>query len=331
MKKLERKKIMDSILDAIGNTPLVKLNRVAKGIAGNVLVKCEYLNPSGSIKDRMAIRMIEEAESRGKIKPGDTKIVEASSGNTAIALSMVCAVKGYPLKIYFPEATMVPEKIGMLKRFGAQLEQKKLDDEDADRLAKEAGLHGAAIEVPGRVQCLNDESKSHDIFWTRQFSNPANKEGQSTIAKELLEQTDGHVDVFIASIGTGGTLLGVSQILKKELPNVKCIAVQPSGWEGWRDPLSPSTKYIPGVTGGLTKEIRDSGIVDEVVWVGNKEAREMAYRLSGEEGIFCGMSSGAQVFVAVNEAKKPAMKGKNIITVLVDRGDRYFNDERYIT
>jgi len=329
--KSGEKGIMNSILEAIGNTPLVKLNRVAKGIEGNVLVKCEYLNPSGSVKDRMALRMIEEPEKSAKIKPSVNSIVEASSGNTAIALSMVCAAKGYPLKIYFPEATMVPEKMKILDRFGARLEQTRRDDEEANRMAREVGLHGAAIEVPGRVQCLREEKENPHIYWTRQFSNPANKKAQSAIARELLEETDGRVAVFVASIGTGGTFLGVSQILKKEIPHVKCIAVQPAGWEGWRDPLSPETKYMPGITGGLTQEIRDSGIADEVLWVGNEEARAMAYRLSREEGIFCGMSSGANVFVAMNEARKPGMKGKNVIAVLVDRGDRYFSDERYIT
>jgi len=322
---------LNSILEAIGHTPLVRLRRIGKGIGGNVLAKCEYLNPSGSVKDRMATRMLEEAEKSGGIKPGITRIVEASSGNTAIALSMVCAVKGYPLKIYLPGATMVREKIRMLERFGAQLQQAQQQDEEANRMAREAGLHGAAIEVPGRVQALKEEKENSDVFWTRQFSNSANRDGQSTIAHELLEQTKGQIDVFVASIGTGGTFLGVAQVLKARIPGIKCIAVQPSGLEVWTDPLSPNAKYIPGITGGLTQAIRDTGIADETIWVGNQEARETAYRLSREEGIFCGMSSGANVFVALNEARKEGMEGKNVATVLVDRGDRYFSDERYIT
>ncbi len=327
----DRRKIHNSILEVIGGTPLVRLQHLPEDAVGQVLMKCEYLNPSGSVKDRMALCMIETAERDGKIDPSRTHIEEASSGNTAIALSMVCAAKGYPVKIYFPEATVVPEKIAYLKRFGAELEETPLDFDDANRMAKEAGLHGAAIEVPGRVKCLNDEKNDPSVYWTRQFSNPANKMGQTAIAHELLEQTGGKVDAFVASIGTGGTLLGVASVLKQEVPHARIIAVQPTGWEGWTDPLSKDTKYIPGITGGLNKEIRDSGIVDEVVWVGTEEARTTAYLLSQKEGILCGMSGGANVYVAIQEARKPEMKDKNIVAVLVDRGDRYFSDERYIT
>jgi cysteine synthase A len=327
----DRRKIHESILDVIGGTPLVRLQHLPPDAVGQVLMKCEYLNPSGSVKDRMTISMIEEAEERGRIDPSRTRIIEASSGNTAISLSMVCAAKGYPIKIYFPEATMVHEKIAYLKRFGAELEETPLDSKDAEHMAKEAGLHGAAIEVPGRVKCLNEEKNDPSAYWTRQFGNPANKNGQSSIAYELLEQTGGKVDAFVASIGTGGTLLGVAEVLKRKAPAAKIIAVQPTGWEGWTDPLSPDMKYIPGITDGLNKQIRDQGIVDEVVWVGNDEARETAYMLSQKEGILCGMSAGANVYVAMQEACRPEMKGKNIVAVLVDRGDRYFTDERYIT
>jgi cysteine synthase A len=327
----DRRKINESILEVIGRTPLVRLQHLPEDAVGQVLMKCEYLNPSGSVKDRMTINMIETAEKEGKIDPSRTQIVEASSGNTAISLSMVCAAKGYKIKIYFPEATMVPEKIAYLKRFGAELEETPLDYDQADDMAKQAGLHGAAIEVPGRVKALEDEKRDPSVYWTRQFGNPANSQGQESIAYEILEQTNGKVDAFVASIGTGGTVLGAGSVLKKEVPGVKIIAVQPTGWEGWTDPLSPETKYIPGITDGLNKEIRDSGLADEVVWVGNDEARDTAYLLSQKEGIMCGMSAGANVWVAMQEARKPEMKDKNIVAVLVDRGDRYFSDERYIT
>ena len=197
-------------------------------------MKCEYLNPSGSVKDRMALCMIETAEQEGKIDPSRTNIEEASSGNTAIALSMVCAAKGYPVKIYFPEATMVHEKIAYLKRFGAELEETPLDFDDANRMAKEAGLHGAAIEVPGRVKCLNDEKNDPSIYWTRQFANPANKMGQSAIAHEILEQTSGKVDAFVASIGTGGTLLGVASVLNRKHLKPELSPYSPPGGKAGR-------------------------------------------------------------------------------------------------
>ena len=206
-----------------------------------------------------------------------------------------------------------------------------MDDEESNNLAKAAGLHGATIEIPGRVRCYLEEQDTPDHLWIRQFSNPGNEAGQSVIADELLEQTGGKIDVFIASIGTGGTFLGVTKVLKENIPNVKCIVVQPAGWDGWEDPLSPSKKYIPNISGGILEEIRDSGIADEIQFLGSDDARDMAYRLSREEGIFCGMSSGANVFVAHQEASKPGMKGKNIVTVLVDRGDRYLTNEKYTT
>ena len=328
---MKSSKIINNILEVIGNTPLLRLNKIGEGLDADILVKCEHLNPSGSIKDRMALGMVEMDEDAGIIKPGVSTITTASSGNTGMAVAMVCAVKGYKVKVRFPEATGVPEKIQALQRYGAELEIVKMDDEESNRLSKAAGLHGATIEIPGRVKCYLEEQSTSDHLWIRQFSNPGNIAGQSQIAHELLEQTDGKIDVFIASIGTGGTFLGVTKVLKKNIPNVKCIVVQPAGWDGWEDPLSPSKKYIPNISGGILEEIRDSGIADEILFLGSDDAREMAYRLSREEGIYCGMSSGANVFIAHQEASKPGMQGKNIVTLLVDRGDRYLTHEKYTT
>jgi cysteine synthase A len=323
--------VSESILEAIGDTPLVRLNRLTAGLGADVLVKCEHLNPSGSIKDRMALRMIELAEEAGLIKPGVSTITEASSGNTAQALAMVAAVKGYLLKVYFPGETAVPEKLRPLERYGAQHEVVGLDDEEAERMARDAGLHGATIEVPARVRALRDERELAHHYWIRQFSNPGNVEGQSQIGREILAQTGEQIDVFIASIGTGGSFLGIAQVLKGVNPQVRCIAVQPTGWEGWEDPLSPDRKFIPGISGGIVEQIRQSGIADEVVFVTSSEAREIAYRLSREEGIDCGMSSGANVFVALREANKSDMRGRTIVTLIVDRGDRYLAKEEYTT
>ncbi len=325
--------IVESVLDLIGNTPLLKLKRVTVGLEGYVLLKLESFNPSGSIKDRMALSIIEEAEKAGAITVGKTTLVESSSGNTAQALAFVAAVKGYKVKIRLPGTSAVPEKLKPLERYGVVVESMKLGEgePEADKIAKEAGLHGATIEIPGRLRCLQEEQSNSDVYWVRQFSNQANPAGQAEIGREILKQTDGEVDVFVASVGTGGTFLGVSRVLKEELPDVKCIAIQPAGWIGTRDPLSPEAKYVPGITGGLLKEIRDSGIADEIVTLGNEEARTMAYRLSREEGLNCGISTGANVHVALQELSRPGMKGKNVVTIMVDSGNRYIHDERFVT
>lgn len=319
-------KVVDSVLDLVGETPMLRLRRVASDVQADIYVKLEYLNPSGSYKDRMALRMIEDAEKAGRLKPGYT-IVESSSGNTAIAVSMVGAVKGYKVRIYYPSEVYVQEKRKILQRFGAQIESVPLEETEA---AREAGVHGARIEIPGRVKCREMEEKNPDVWWSRQFSNPDNILAHNDIGKEALEQLHGKIDVWVSSIGTGGNFLGVAEVLKKHNPNVKCIAVEPSGWPGWVDPLSPKAKYVPGITGGIIEEIRKSGLLDEVVFVANQEAQEMAYRLSREEGLLCGISTGANVLVAITEAKKHG-PNTNIVTIAVDGADRYFTDERYIT
>jgi len=324
-------RIVDSVLELIGNTPMIRLNKIGKGLKSKILAKCEFLNPSGSYKDRIALRMIEEGERRGRINPGKTVILESSSGNTAIALAMVGAVKGYRVKIYYPEPAWTPEKVKILQRFGAEITTIPLEEAEIQR---RYGLHGARIEIPGRVKCLELEKKDPERYWwARQFSNPDNWMAHMDLGREILEQTNGRVDVFVASIGTGGCLYGVAKALKEVNPKCRIVAVQPGGWRGWIDPLSPDTKYIPGITGGIVEKIRDEGIFDDKVTVSTEEAREMAYRLSREEGLFVGISSGANVLVALREALKLDMEGKegNVVTVLVDRGDRYFSDETYIT
>jgi cysteine synthase A len=286
----------------------------------------EYFNPSGSYKDRMALRMIEEAEKAGRLRPGYT-IVESSSGNTAIAVSMVGAVKGYKVRIYYPSEVYVQEKRKILERLGAQIESVPLEETE---IARDAGVHGARIEIPGRVKCREMEEKNSGVWWPRQFSNQDNILAHHDIGEEILEQLDGKIDVWISSIGTGGNFLGVAEELKKHNPNVKCIAVEPAGWPGWIDPLSPEAKYVPGITGGIIEKIRESGLLDEVVFVGNEEAREMAYRLSREEGLLCGISTGANVLIAIKEVRKDG-PNTSIVTIAVDGADRYFTDERYIT
>lgn len=325
--------ITESILDLIGNTPLLRLSHISQGLGVQILAKLEFLNPSGSIKDRMALRMITDAEAQGRIRPGETTLTEASSGNTAQAVAFVSAVKGYRARIRLPESAATPEKLKALQRYGAEIELMKAGEEaeEANRVARQAGLHGATIEIPGRVKCLKEERETPNVHWLRQFSNSSNSEGQAEIGRELLKQTNGQIDVFITSVGTGGTFLGVSRVLKAALPQVRCIAVQPVGWKADQHPLSEDAIYIPEITDGILKTIRDSCLADEIVAVPNEDAVAMAYRLSREEGLNVGISSGANAFVAWEKAQLPDMKGKTIVTIMVDNGYRYINAEKYIT
>ena len=324
--------ITENLWDAIGDTPLLRLKKIGAGLPANILVKCENLNPSGSYKDRMAFSMITAAEREGRIKPGVHTITDSSAGNTAQAVAMWGAVKGYKVKMRMGTTMVTPEKLYALQRYGTVVEEVELDDADAEAIAKGAGLQGATIEVPGRVQCLLEEQRNPDKFyWIRQGLNEFNTIGQEEIAREMLEQTGGKVDVFLASIGTGGTFYGVARVLKEANPKTYCIAVEPGGWEGFEDPLNPTRKVIPGINDGITKRIIESGVCDEIITYGNEEPRAMAYRLSQEEGLFVGVSSGANVLGATEVAQREGMAGKNIVTLLVDRGDRYLNDERYWT
>lgn len=312
------------ILDTIGHTPLIKVDQLAKGVKVNLFVKPEYMNPSGSIKDRIAFKMIEQAEERGWLKPGFT-ILESSTGNTGIALSFVGCLKGYRVVIY--ETT--PGKIGEEKRkimrgYGAEV--RSLPPEDLAKM-KEKSVAGAEVEKPGRQMCLNLEKAHSDHWWARQFSNPANVQAQQETGTEILEQTGGKVDIFIASIGTGGTLAGVAEVLKRENSRVRVVGVQPA---------SSQKKIVPGqpyprseVDGGIIAEmIQVPNLVDEVVMVGDSEAVNMTHRLR-KEGFFAGVSSGANVLVALREAEK--YEGANIVTVLCDSADRYFTEEHYVT
>jgi len=324
---------VDSALDLIGNTPIVRLQNLTKGMKGaNLFLKLEHLNPSGSYKDRMALRIIEDAERAGVLKPGCT-IIESSSGNTAIALAFVGGVKGYKVKLFISEASLTDEKKKILARYGAEVEATPSPVPLAQREnARKAGLPGEMLEEPGRTLCKAAEERDSSLWWARQFSNPSNFLAHAEVGKEILKQL-GRVDVYVSSIGTGGNFKGVSQVLKASNPRTKCIAVEPTGWAGEEAVLSgwkTGTKQeIRGITGGIQKQIVDEGIADEIVQVGNEEAKEIAYRLSREEGIFCGMSTGANVHVALKEARK--LPSGNIVTVCVDRGDRYFTDERYTT
>jgi len=322
---MKDKKIHDSVLELVGNTPMMRLNKICADLDSEILVKLEYMNPSGSLKDRIAVEMIEKAEQSGRIKPGDT-IIESSTGNTGFALSTIGRLKGYKVTIY----ETMPGKAGaekeqMMKNVGAEV--RLMEPEDIDDL-KERSVAGSEVELPGRLLCLEDEKADPNIWWARQFSNEDNVNSHHVTAREILDQTDGHVDVFIQSIGTGGSLLGIAEVLKKECPGVKVIGIQPaSSKELWHPGMDfPVTE----TKGGIVSKILKSGAVDELVQITDAEAREMTHRLWREEGLYCGVSSGANVHFALLEASK-ADKKLSIVTLLNDHMNRYLTEERYVT
>ncbi len=317
-------KVVDSILDLIGNTPMVKLDKVAKEGAADVFVKCEYLNPSGSLKDRIAVEMIRQAEAERKLKPGYT-IIEASTGNTGTAFSFVGGYLGYRVAIYMPEG-MTPERVRLMESYGAEVHQLKLSQGSRER-----GVAGAEVEIDTRLKCLELERTLPNTWWARQFSNPANTSAHVKTGKEILRQMGGKVDAFVTSIGTGGTLYGVAKALKEANPDVKIIGAEPSSA---RYSLSEGHTRVPGfsndVTGGIIEEMMKSDLIDKVFKVSNEEAIVMADRLVEEEGLFCGVSSGANVHVALKIAEELGT-GKRVATLLPDSRDRYLTEKKYTT
>ena len=300
-------KIYDSIIETIGNTPLVYLSHLGQGIGGRVAVKLEFLNPMSSVKDRTAANLIADAEERGLLSPG-ALVVEATSGNTGIGLACVCAAKGYRLAIVMPD-NMSQERIQILKALGAQVE-----------------LTPASSGIKGAVARTDEILKANPgSFAPRQFENPANPDAhRKTTAPEILRDTDGRVDIFIATSGTGGTFTGVSDVLKRHNPNIRCIVVEPAessviaGGE-------PHPHGIAGIGPGFVPDILCVALADEILPVKTEDAREMTRRLAREEGIFAGISSGAAAWAALHVASRPENVGKLIVTVLPDGGDRYLS------
>ncbi len=316
--------VANGVLDLIGKTPMVKLNSLTKGIEANVLVKLEYLNPSGSLKDRIALEMIERAEEKGILKPGYT-IVEASTGNTGIALSLVGTLKGYRVVIYETiPGRMGEEKIKIMRNYGAEV--KLITPEQRER---ERSVPGAEIELPGRQMCLELERSNPKVWWARQFSNPDNTRAHNKTGREILAQTDGKVHAFVGSIGTGGTLMGIAEVLKKELPNIRVVGIQPSSSKVAITPGEPYPRSE--IKGGIVSDMTERrNLIDEVVKVSDEDAVEITRRLWKEEGLFAGVSSGANVLVAIREAERLG-EGKNVVTVLPDSGDRYLTEQHYVT
>ncbi|MFN7929533.1 MAG: cysteine synthase family protein [Blastocatellia bacterium] len=305
-------KIADSMLDLIGEIPLVRLNRIGKETGAEILVKPEFLNPSGSMKDRVALRMIEAAEATGELQPG-MRIVESSTGNTGAALAFLAAVKGYDFTAFVPADVADAGRLAILQAFGARVTSFAID--------------GALGDLAGRKQCLDLTATASDVWWARQFANPANVAAHSaTTAKEILDKTDGRLDAFVASVGSGGALLGVGQVLKEHDPNIRIIAVEPASWPA----LSAPPSVVPELSGGILTALHDSGIVDEIITLDDATAVQMAQRLAQEEGMFCGISSGANVVAAVMTAERFG-NGQRIVTCLCDSRDRYFFNEAYVT
>jgi cysteine synthase A len=298
--------IADSVLDLIGNTPLVRLSRVTPAGGAELLGKMESLNPAGSVKDRIALAMIEAAETAGLLKPGDT-IVEPTSGNTGIGLAMVAAVKGYKLILTMPEDMSV-ERRRLLTRFGAQLVLTPAIE----------GMTGAVYAA----QEMTEKRSSH--FMPQQFNNLANPEAhRRTTAREILRDTDGHFDAFVAGVGTGGTITGVGEVIKAELPDVLVVAVEPQ-----RSPVLAGGKAgvhgIQGIGASFVPGVLNRDVYDELIEVKDDDAFAMTGRLTREEGLLVGISAGANVWAALQIAKRLAA-GKRIVTMLPDTGERYLS------
>lgn len=304
-------RIAASITELIGNTPLVRLNRVVEDAGAMVAAKLEFFNPLGSVKDRIAFAMIEAAERDGKIGP-DTIILEPTSGNTGIGLAFVCAARGYRCTLIMPE-TMSMERRVLLKALGAELI-----------------LTPAAEGMIGALRKAEEmAAENRHYFIPQQFENPANPEiHRRTTAEEIWRDTDGQVDLFVAGVGTGGTITGVAEVIKARKPSFKCIAVEPAASAVLSGkPRGPHP--IQGIGAGFIPDVLRVELLDEVITVENSDAVTMTRRLAKEEGILAGISSGAAAWAALQVARRPENKGKLIVTVFPSTGERYLSTPTY--
>ena len=300
-------KIANNVTDLIGNTPLVRINRLAQGCAGEIVAKLEFQNPAHSVKDRIGLSMIEAAEKAGLVKP-DTIFLEPTSGNTGIGLAMVCAARGYKCTLVMPD-TMSKERRMLLRAYGAELV-----------------LTPGAERMPGAIKKAEEMAAADTRYLIpQQFENPANPAvHRATTAEEIWRDTDGKADILISGIGTGGTITGVGEVLKARKPSFQCVAVEPdasavlSGGQAGPHPMQ-------GIGAGFVPKVLNTKIYDEVVRVKNDDAMTMARRMAKEEGLLVGISSGAAMWAAIEVAQRASSKGKLIVVIIPSFGERYLS------
>jgi cysteine synthase A len=291
----------------VGETPLVLLDRMAEGLGGEVCAKLEYFNPGGSVKDRIGVAMVDAAEEQGLLRPGRSVVVEPTSGNTGIALAMVCAARGYKLILTLPEG-MSRERAKLLRAYGAEV--------------RETPSLGGMSEAVTLAEEIREQRKA---FMPMQFSNPANPDvHRRTTAEEIWRDTDGQIGAFVAGVGTGGTITGVGRMLRERAPEALVVAVEPAS-----SPVlsggAPGPHKIQGIGAGFVPEVLDREVIDEVLSVSDEDALETARLAARREGVLAGISAGANIAAALQVAERPEMAGKRVVTIVCDSGERYMS------